>query len=51
MNKNGDLGTAVTDYVDENLSTKVVEIIQCYTGIVNRCCGGNSIFVGEEKIF
>lgn len=36
MVKNGDLGTAVPDYVDENVSTKVVKIIQSYTGIVNR---------------
>jgi UDP-N-acetylglucosamine 2-epimerase (non-hydrolysing) len=36
MNVNGDLGTAVPDYADENVSTKVVKIIQSYTGIVNR---------------
>lgn len=36
MNDNGDLGTAVADYADENVSTKVVKIIQSYTGIVNR---------------
>jgi UDP-N-acetylglucosamine 2-epimerase len=36
MGKNGDLGVAVPDYVDENVSTKVVKIIQSYTGIVNR---------------
>jgi UDP-N-acetylglucosamine 2-epimerase (non-hydrolysing) len=36
MNDNGDLGTAVPDYADENVSTKVVKIIQSYTGIVNR---------------
>lgn len=36
MNKNGDLGVAVPDYVDENVSTKVVKIIQSYTGIVNK---------------
>jgi len=36
MNKNGDLGVAVPDYVDENVSTKVIKIIQSYTGIVNR---------------
>jgi UDP-N-acetylglucosamine 2-epimerase (non-hydrolysing) len=36
MNKNGDLGTAVPDYTDENVSMKVVKIIQSYTGIVNR---------------
>ena len=36
MNKNGDLGTPVPDYVDENVSIKVVKIIQSYTGIVDR---------------
>jgi UDP-N-acetylglucosamine 2-epimerase (non-hydrolysing) len=36
MGENGDLGAAVPDYVDENVSTKVVKIIQSYTGIVNR---------------
>jgi UDP-N-acetylglucosamine 2-epimerase len=36
MGENDDLGVAVPDYVDENVSTKVVKIIQSYTGIVNR---------------
>ena len=36
MNKNGDLGVPVPDYTDENVSTKVVKIIQSYTGIVNK---------------
>ena len=36
MNKNGDYGKPVPDYLDENVSTKVVKIIQSYTGIVNR---------------
>jgi UDP-N-acetylglucosamine 2-epimerase len=31
MGKNGDLGVAVPDYVDENVSIKVVKIIQSYT--------------------
>lgn len=35
MNRNGDLGEPVPDYVDENVSTKVVKIIQSYTGVVN----------------
>ena len=35
MVQNGDIGAAVPDYVDENVSTKVVKIIQSYTGIVN----------------
>ena len=36
MVENGDDGIPVPDYVDENVSTKVVKIIQSYTGIVNR---------------
>lgn len=36
MNANGDIGIPVPDYVDENVSTKVVKIIQSYTGIVDR---------------
>lgn len=36
MNKNGDLGIPVPDYVDENVSDKVIKIIQSYTGIVNK---------------
>ncbi len=36
MNENGDLGIPVPDYVEENVSTKVVKIIQSYVGIVNK---------------
>lgn len=36
LNKNGDYGIPVADYVDENVSTKVVKIIQSYTGVVNK---------------
>ncbi len=36
MNKNGDYGTPVPDYTDENVSDKVVKIIQSYTGVVNK---------------
>ena len=36
MNKNCDLGVPVPDYLDENVSSKVVKIIQSYTGIVDR---------------
>ncbi len=32
----GDFGTPVPNYTDENVSTKVVKIIQSYTGIVNK---------------
>ena len=36
MNRAGDVGLPVPTYTDENVSTKVVKIIQSYTGIVNR---------------
>ena len=36
MNRNGDYGIPVPDYVEENVSTKVVKIIQSYTGVVNK---------------
>ena len=36
MNENNDHGIPVPDYVEENVSTKVVKIIQSYTGIVNK---------------
>jgi len=36
MHQNGDLGVPTPDYTDENVSTKVIKIIQSYTGIVNR---------------
>ena len=34
--KNGDTGIPVPDYMDENVSDKVVRIIQSYTGVVNK---------------
>ena len=34
--KNGDAGLPVPDYTDENVSDKVVRIIQSYTGVVNK---------------
>ncbi len=34
--KNGDLGVPVPDYADENVSDKVVRIIQSYVGVVNK---------------
>ncbi len=36
MNEAGDYGIPVPDYVEENVSTKVVKIIRSYTGIVNK---------------
>lgn len=34
--KNGDYGAPVPNYTDENVSTKVVKIIQSYVGVVNK---------------
>ncbi|MBR1623216.1 MAG: UDP-N-acetylglucosamine 2-epimerase (non-hydrolyzing) [Pseudobutyrivibrio sp.] len=36
MNEAGDYGIPVPDYIEENVSTKVVKIIQSYTGVVDR---------------
>ena len=36
MNNNGDIGIPVPVYTDENVSVKVVKIIQSYIGIVNK---------------
>lgn len=36
MNRNGDCGIPVPDYVEENVSTKVVKIIQSYTRVVDK---------------
>lgn len=36
MNKNGDWGIPVPNYADENVSVKVVKLIQSYTGVVNK---------------
>ena len=36
MNENGDIGTPVPNYTDENVSTKVVKLIQSYTGVVDK---------------
>lgn len=36
LNRNGDYGLPVPDYVEENVSTKVVKIIQSYVGVVNK---------------
>lgn len=36
MNNNGDVGIPVPNYTDENVSTKVVKLIQSYAGVVNK---------------
>jgi len=40
MKKNTELGSPVPDYIEENVSIKVVKIIQGYTGIVNKVVWG-----------
>ena len=36
MNLDGDYGIPVPDYVEENVSSKVIKLIQSYTGVVNK---------------
>lgn len=36
MNDNGDLGVVVPDYADDNVSVKVVKLVQSYTGVVDK---------------
>lgn len=36
LHKSGDYGTLVPDYTDENVSTKVVKLIQSYTEVINK---------------
>jgi len=36
MNKAGDYGIPVPDYIEENVSSKVIKIIQSYTGVINK---------------
>ena len=36
MNNNGHSGIPVPDYLDTNVSDKVVKIIQSYTGVVDK---------------
>ena len=36
MVKNEDNGIPVPNYTDENVSTKIVKLIQSYTGVVNK---------------
>ena len=43
LNKNSDNGIPVPDYVEENVSTKVVKIIQSYTGVVDKMVWRKSI--------
>lgn len=34
--RNGDYGTPVPNYIEENVSTKVIKLIQSYTGVINK---------------
>lgn len=43
MNINGDNGIPVPNYTDENVSTKVVKLVQSYTGVVNKMVWRKSI--------
>ena len=36
LNRDGEYGIPVPDYIEENVSLKVVKIIQSYTEIVNK---------------
>ncbi|WP_455682347.1 UDP-N-acetyl glucosamine 2-epimerase [Thomasclavelia sp.] len=36
MNLNGDYGIPVPDYIENNVSTKVVKLIQSYTGVIDK---------------
>lgn len=36
MNRNGHIGLPVPNYVDTNVSTKIVKLIQSYTGVVDK---------------
>jgi len=42
MDKNGDLALDVPNYIDENVSSKVVKLIQSYTGVVNKVVWGKN---------
>ena len=50
MNNNGDIGEDVPNYVDKNVSMKVVKLIQCYTSIINRIIWNkNAIKLERDK--
>ena len=44
MVKNGDNGIPVPNYTDENVSTKIVKLIQSYTGVVNKMVWRKDLF-------
>lgn len=51
MNQNGDHGIPVPDYVEENVSAKVVKIIQSYTGVVVKWCEEILTFFCQKYVF
>lgn len=44
MNNNDDVGISVPDYIDENVSTKVVKIIQSYTSVIDKMVWRKNIY-------
>ena len=51
MNRNEDDGLPVPNYTDENVSAKVVKLIQSYTGVVNKMVWRNSDCWDEHSFF
>jgi UDP-N-acetylglucosamine 2-epimerase (non-hydrolysing) len=52
MWENGEQAASAPDYQDENVSAKVVKLLQSYTGIVNRLVWGKDMYEREQsKIF
>ena len=50
MNRNEDDGLPVPNYTDENVSAKVVKLIQSYTGVVNKMVLHPLIFASQMFI-
>lgn len=49
MNLENDIGIPVPDYVEENVSTKVVKIIQSYTGVVDKMVWRKNIYIKKNE--
>lgn len=49
MNLENDLGIPVPDYIEENVSTKVVKIIQSYTGVVDKMVWRKNIYIKKNE--
>lgn len=50
MNLDGNIGIPVPDYIEENVSTKVVKIIQSYTGVVNKMVWRKNLNIRLKKL-